>query len=296
MADIAADNAVLETVNCNLCGATDERLLFLKDGFRIVKCNSCGLIFVNPRPKKEYLQKLYSKGYYRISKNDSIGYRDYEADRRYHIANFKKLLDSIESFKEGGRLLDVGCAVGFLLEEAKAQGWDVYGAEMSFYAVNKAREKGLNVFAGDITDTGFENNFFDVITCLGTIEHLPNPVAAIRKISRILKDDGLFVLSTPDAGGLIGGRRFQYKPKEHLYYFTNETIKRMFEREGFKILFIAGERLKKPLHFILERLGYYFPHSNRVVRVLEAIFKRLGILSAGITIPTGQMIVYAKKG
>jgi len=163
------------------------------------------------------------------------------------------------------------------------------------YAVNKARGKGLNVFAGDITDTGFENNFFDVITCLGTIEHLPNPVAAIRKISRILKDDGLFVLSTPDAGGLIGGRRFQYKPKEHLYYFTNETIKRMFEREGFKILFIVGERLKKPLHFILERLGYYFPHSNRVVRVLEAIFKRLGILSAGITIPTGQMIVYAKK-
>ncbi|HLA50907.1 MAG TPA: hypothetical protein VJZ92_01470, partial [Thermodesulfobacteriota bacterium] len=107
LADIAADNAVLETVNCNLCGATDERLLFLKDGFRIVRCNSCGLIFVNPRPKKEYLQKLYSKGYYRISKNDSIGYRDYEADRRYHIANFKKLLDSIESFKEGGRLLDV---------------------------------------------------------------------------------------------------------------------------------------------------------------------------------------------
>jgi len=272
LADMAADNAVLEAVNCNLCGNADEKLLFIKDGLRIVKCNSCGLMFVNPRPKKEYLQKLYSEGYYRISKNDS------------------------ESFKKGGRLLDVGCAVGFLLEEAKAQGWDVYGAEMSFYAVNKAREKGLNVFAGDITDTGFENNFFDVITCLGTIEHLPNPVAAIRKISRILKDDGLFVLSTPDAGGLIGGRRFQYKPKEHLYYFTNETIKRMFEREGFKILFIAGERLKKPLHFILERLGYYFPHSNRVVRVLEAIFKRLGILSAGITIPTGQMIVYAKKG
>src|SRR3989304_7911379 len=73
---MAADNAVLEAVNCNLCGNADEKLLFIKDGLRIVKCNSCGLMFVNPRPKKEYLQKLYSEGYYRISKNDSIGYRE----------------------------------------------------------------------------------------------------------------------------------------------------------------------------------------------------------------------------
>ncbi|MBI5049225.1 MAG: methyltransferase domain-containing protein [Deltaproteobacteria bacterium] len=286
----------LDRVNCNICGGADEKLLFLKHGFRIVKCNSCGLIFVNPRPGKEYLQELYSEEYYRISAKGSIGYRDYAADKHYHSANFRKLLSTIKKYKEEkGRLLDVGCALGFFLEEAKRRGWDVYGTELSVYAWNKAKEKGLNVFGGDIVAAGFENKFFDVVTCLGTIEHLPNPVAAIRKIYMILKDNGLFVLSTPDAGDLIGGRRFQYKPKEHLYYFTKGTIENVFEKEGFKILLIKKEWVKKPVYFIIERLGYYFPSSKGFTRGIETMFKRLGILNAGIRIPTGQMIVYAKK-
>lgn len=296
MADIAADNAVLEAVNCNLCGATDERLLFLKDGFRIVRCNSCGLIFVNPRPGQEYLQEIYSGDYYRMSSGGSEGYRDYEADRQSYIANFGKLLRIIENYKDKGKLLDVGCALGFLLEEARARGWDAYGTELSEYAVKKAQERGLRVFSGDILAAGFKNNFFDVITCLGTIEHLPDPAAAVKKISQILKGDGLFVISTPDAGGFVGGRRFQYKPKEHLYYFTRETIIKILQQEGFEILQIKNEWVKKPAHFVLERLGYYFHASKGFARGLENVFKILGILNAGITIPTGQMIVYAKKG
>lgn len=285
----------VERVNCNLCGDGDEKLLFLKDGFRIVQCNSCGLIFVNPRPHKKYLQELYSEDYYRISAEGSIGYGDYEADKQYHSANFSKLLNSIERHKEKGKMLDVGCAVGFFLEEANMRGWEVYGTELSEYAVKKAQERGLRVFSGDILAAGFENNFFDVITCFGTIEHLPDPAAAVKKISQILKGDGLFVISTPDAGGFVGGRRFQYKPKEHLYYFTRETIIKILQQEGFEILQIKNEWVKKPAHFILERLGYYFHASKGFARGLENVFKILGILNAGITIPTGQMIVYAKK-
>lgn len=290
-----ADNTTLESVHCAICGISDETLLFTKDGFRVVRCNSCGLIYINPRPTEEHLQKLYSENYYRISGDGSIGYRNYEEDKQYHAANFKKLLDSIERHKEKGRLLDVGCAVGFLLEEARIKGWDVYGAEMSSYAVNKARQKGLNVFDGDLTDADFKNNFFDVITCLGTIEHLQDPAAAIGKISRILKHDGILVLSTPDAGGLIGGRRFQYKPKEHLYYFTRETIRKMFDKEGLEILFIKREWLRKPLRFVLERLGYYFPAAKSMANSLASLLKKPGILDICIAVPTGQMIVYAKK-
>jgi 2-polyprenyl-3-methyl-5-hydroxy-6-metoxy-1,4-benzoquinol methylase len=224
-----------------------------------------------------------------------VGYKDYEADKQFHIINSRKLLKIIESYKDKGTLLEVGCALGFFLEEAKARGWDVYGTELSDYAGEKARGRGLNVFSGDIIDAGFENNFFDAITCLGTIEHLQDPAAIVKKVSQILKDDGLFVISTPDAGGFIGGRRFQYKPKEHLYYFTKKTIMKTLVKEDFKILLINREWVTKPVHFIVERFEYYFPGSKGFARGIETVFKRLGILNTGITIPTGQMIVYAQK-
>lgn len=286
------DYTTLEDVHCNLCGGREEGLLFIKDGFRIVRCNFCGLMYVNPRLKKEYLQMLYSEDYYRISAEDSIGYRDYEADKQYHAENSRRLIQTIEHYTVKGRLLDIGCSMGFFLEEAKGQGWDVYGTELSDYARRKARERGLNVFSEDVD---FEDNFFDVVTCLGTIEHLPDPAAAMRRINHILKDDGLFVLSTPDAGGLIGGRRFQYKPKEHLYYFTRATIKKILRKKGFKILVIQGEWLKKPIYFVLERFRYYFPKSSGVVSGLESVLRRLGVLNLGVKVPTGQMVVYAKK-
>ena len=295
MADIAADNAVLEAVNCNLCGATDERLLFLKDGFGIVRCNSCGLIFVNPRPGKEYLRKIYSEDYYKISSNGSVGYRDYEADRQFHAVNSIKLLKTIESYKDKGTLLDVGCALGFFLVEAKARGWDVYGTELSPYAAGIAREKGFEVLSGDIMDAGFKKESFDVIVCLGTIEHFANPLLSIRHIRQLLKADALFVISTPDAGGLLGGRRFQYKPREHLYYFTRKTIMALLQKEGFEVFFIKSEWLTKPVSFITERVRYYFPVLKNFITALETVAKKTGVLNTNLSIPTGQIIVYAKK-
>lgn len=292
---MAADNAVLEAVNCNLCGATDERLLFLKDGFRIVRCNSCGLIFVNPRPGQEYLQEIYSGDYYRMSSGGSEGYRDYEADRQSYIANFGKLLRIIENYKDKGKLLDVGCALGFLLEEARARGWDAYGTELSPHAAGIAREKGFEVLSGDIMDAGFKRESFDVIVCLGTIEHFANPLLSIRHIRQLLKADGLLVISTPDAGGLLGGRRFQYKPREHLYYFTRKTIMALLQKEGFEVFFIKSEWLTKPVSFITERVRYYFPVLKNFITALEAGAEKAGILNVNLRIPTGQIIVYARK-
>src|SRR5207245_2286489 len=175
----------------------------------------------------ENLDTFYSGTYYQGEDNAFYGYRDYTADRSIHLKNSQVLLSVIERAATGSGcvLLDVGCAHGFFLRAAQARGWLPHGVDMSAEAVEYARrDLGLAVTRGNIDDCRLPPLSVDVVTLIGTIEHLTDPMRTLRSAARLLRSGGLLAITTPDIEGRLG--YFSWKPPEHLFYFSARTLPR----------------------------------------------------------------------
>jgi ubiquinone/menaquinone biosynthesis C-methylase UbiE len=231
-------NENLEHVKCNLCGSDDAKLLFFKWSFNIVQCGKCGLVYVNPRRTQQDLKNHYTEEFF--TDCGDRGYNDYIAMESQLKIKFGRKLKRIEEFKRDGRLLDVGCAAGFCLDVAKTSGWEVFGVELSDFASNYARKKGLNVFTGDLTDTDFPDEYFDVVTMWDVIANLTDPNSNLKEVHRILKKGGLVVISTGNINSIFA--KFQginweiLTPTGHNYYFSSMTLSKMLNATGFKIV------------------------------------------------------------
>lgn len=284
------------SVVCNLCQKDSYHLLFKKEGFNIVKCNHCGLVYVNPRPSDEDIKRIYQRAdYFKIGAG-GIGYRDYLADEKLHTRTFEREFNIIAKHKNSGNLLDVGCAAGLGLEVAKKKGWKVKGVEISEVACNYAKGKfGLDIFRGSLEEAQYPDCYFDLIMAYGTIEHIQDPMSFLREVKRVLKDGGIFILATPDIGSWLGKRRFQYKPLEHLYYFNRNTITAMLKTAGLEAFGFRRMKVCRSLRFLLERLRYYFKGLTSFSNAIELIGRKAKFLDLPFFIPDGQMVVYAKK-
>ena len=231
----ATPASALEQVACNLCAADRPRPLFVKNGLRIVACGECGLIYVHPRPTPPTQEEFYrTSGYFSAKPHlasEDMG--SLSAQMR------RQALRDINSLVPRGRLLDVGCATGRFLEMARADGWIVSGVEISQYAADHARrQRGLDVFQGDLVSARLADGAYDVVHMWDLIEHLHDPAAVIREAHRILKPGGVLFVSTVNFDGvsrrLIGSEMEQVCPDEHLYYFTRRTLCRLATRCGFE--------------------------------------------------------------
>ncbi len=233
-----AINETLEYVTCNLCGSDDTELLFVKRGFNIVQCKKCGLVYVNPRRTLQSLKNHYTEEFFTDCGNR--GYSDYIGMEKELKIKFGRKIKTVEKIKKGGKLLDVGCATGFFLDVAKDRGWEVFGVELSDFASNYARKKGLNVFTGDLTDTNFPDEYFDVVTMWEVIANLTDPHRNLIEVHRVLKKNGLVVISTGNINSIFAkfhGISWEIlTPTGHLYYFSPMTLRNMLNATGFKIV------------------------------------------------------------
>jgi SAM-dependent methyltransferase len=139
-----------------------------------------------------------------------------------------------------GRLLDVGCGPGGNLAMFQEQGWDVYGVEMSPAAVARARDRvGDRIHAGTLETAPFAEESFDVILFSHSLEHLFSPADTLAHARRLLKPEGMIVVTVPNAGSLetwVFGRWWvPWDPPRHLYHFVPGTLGRLLERCGFRV-------------------------------------------------------------
>lgn len=230
---------------CILCGSAESRVLFEKNSYPIIKCGGCGLESLGKPPGREILDSLYSKSYFKgMTGEHGYGYADYEKERRELQLNFRERMKHITSRAAGGRLLDVGCAMGFFLETLGPE-WEKEGVDVSDYAAGFAKEKlGLNVRAGSFLELDFPENHYDVITMWDAIEHIEAPLEALRKANRLLKPGGMILLVTGDTGSAFArlcGRRWRlYNPPQHIFYFSRSTLTGLLEKAGFTPLETAA--------------------------------------------------------
>ncbi len=220
----------MEAINCPICETNDISPLYMKNGFNIVKCKICGLIYVNPRPSPEELKEKYAGDY-------SQGYIDKKESKRKRA---KKIVRKICRLKRGGNFLDIGCSAGFILEAARERGFTTFGCEISPIALKFAREElNLNVKAPFLEEANYPSEYFDVITMYNLLEHIPNPGTFLREVNGILKKNGIVEIWTPNIGHIKSrikkDRWNNLIPPDHLFYFTIKTIKMLLKKYGLKI-------------------------------------------------------------
>lgn len=242
-------------VSCNICGSDKPRLLVVKNSFQVVNCRECGLVYVSPRLTEAALGSLYSEDYH-ISSPAEVK----EERERF----FKEKIAIISQYQTGGKILDVGCSTGRFLKEAKATGWDTYGIDVSEDALRYARQNyGLEVRAEKLDESKFEPAFFDAVTMLDSIEHMPDPYQALLKAKEILKPEGFIFISTPNIDGLIPrttyclfGKTFGIwehpTPPGHIYQFSQKTLTALLHKAGFDVVASYSENI--PFRYTLEKL------------------------------------------
>jgi SAM-dependent methyltransferase len=287
-----------EHVVCNLCGADDAEPVLTKHGFPIVRCRQCGLSYVTPRPDAAALLALYEdERYYRNLNASPFGYPDYLGERWLLERLVVRRLATIEArLHARGRLLDVGCATGVLVEAARARGWSAVGIDVSAFAAAQCHARGLDVRHGDLWSAGLENEQFDVVVLDDTIEHLPDPDRALGEIHRVLRTGGLITLNTPnDAGWLrraMGGHWFHCKPPEHLYYFSPRTLRALLERRGFDRIETRLSGKQVTIRYLCDRTKAY---SVGLARALTGTIGRLPGADTPFPLPIGEFVTFAER-
>ncbi len=227
---------------CVVCGSADPDFLFHKDGHDLVSCHRCGLVYVGDDPAAIDFEALYGEAYYNGG-SESV-FADYVGQERARRAQARRKLWWLRHvaprIAARGRLLDVGCAAGFFLAEARSF-YEVQGVELSAWSSAYARERlGLPVFTGSLGQAQLPPAVFDVITLWDVIEHVPDPVALLAEAARVLKPGGHLVLTTGDWGSAYAQRHganwHLMTPPWHLTMFDRRSLTQAAHKAGLRVL------------------------------------------------------------
>jgi SAM-dependent methyltransferase len=243
-------------LTCPACAqATEHRALYSKNGCDIMQCAACGLGRAQANgfdPGSYYTGDYFSGGH-------ADGYADYRGAEPVLRREFAHTVDFIRKHKPGGRLLDVGCAYGFFLQEARPH-FDVAGIEIAEDAAAHARAQGLNVTTG-IADEATLAKFgmMDVIVLLDVIEHLPSPQETLALCTQHLAPGGVIVITTGDFASLyarLAGTHWRLMtPPQHLWYFTRDSMQGLARSLGLRLESFDHPWKVVPVSLILFQVG-----------------------------------------
>ena len=249
----------------------------------VVRCCGCGL-GVLPVALRAVTESTYAEA-------EDPSYLEQAEERIYNADRLLQLLPA------GGRLLDVGCACGFLLVAARQCGFTVQGLEPSLWAAEYARRQfGLPVWRGSLEEAPFQPGSFEAIVLADTIEHLDDPRGAVAIVHRWLVSSGRVLLLTPDFGSQVArlaGPHWWGLLDDHYYYFTRSTLRHLLESEGFVVERIAGFGRVFPLSHWLSKLSQY---STRLYDTVQTLAHAMHIERLRVPLNLGdQMVCVACK-
>lgn len=229
---------------CPLC-AGGTRPCFVKDGYPIRDCTTCGHRFAAFHPPADHAANVYGDDYFTAG---GAGYSDYLAGEELLRAHGRRYADRVRGcVRRPGRVLDVGSAAGFILAGFADRGWVGEGVEPNARMAAHARERyGLPVHTGTLEDFDSPGPF-DLVNFIQVVAHFPDPMAAFRAADRVTRPGGYWLFETWDCGSQAarwwGARWHEYTPPGVLHWFTPPTLRRAVGRFGYRP--VAGGRLLK---------------------------------------------------
>lgn len=203
--------------------------------FPIVECATCGLMRTDPRPTPASIGYYYGDDYgpYAATAAPPPGGWKRKVERALGL-DVRRLPPVTP-----GRMLEFGCASGNFMDAARRLGWEVEGIEFSDTAAEAARQRGFKVQASALEAASPPERPYDLVVAWMVVEHLHEPVEALRRLRSWTTPEGWLVLSVPDAGAfdrrLFGEAWYALHLPNHLYHFTPSTLRRMLAAAGWRM-------------------------------------------------------------
>jgi 2-polyprenyl-3-methyl-5-hydroxy-6-metoxy-1,4-benzoquinol methylase len=192
-------------------------------------------------------------------------------------------------------ILDVGCGVGLLLDEARRRNWRAQGVELSDWAVRRARHLGLEVVQGTLEEAGFEPGSFDAVFMIDVLEHLADPVRTLVTVSHVLRPGGVLCLVTPNSASLaarILGSHWWGMLPGHVVLFPRQSLCELLRMLGYRVHSQRPGALRFSLDYWLASAGEYLPGMTLVRRALRAA--RLDRLTVPVSLFDERVVVATK--
>jgi predicted SAM-dependent methyltransferase len=244
-----------EFLECVICGKKEVvndpwavRMLGLaSSAYGVKRCPGCDIRWLSPRPTEEEYKEMYKgKDYF----SGDLVPEDYEIVVQRRIKYYMKRCEKIKKVVGKGsfRLLDMGAATGEFVNVARNRGIDAEGVETSEWGCKTARQKyGIDLICGDLFSSRLPDSSFDVLHMNHVFEHIPNPLAFLHRVSRILKRDGLLVMEVPYQFDNVFEkiRNFMGQPKikefslfsiHHPFFYSPRSLGSILKKCGFQVL------------------------------------------------------------
>lgn len=152
---------------------------------------------------------------------------------------FQKRVNLISRYIKKGKMLEVGCSTGVMLQLFSEKGWEVLGIEPSG-SCQEAKNKKLKVLCSTFENADLPKESFDLIVLNHTLEHMDNPSSVLKKLNLLLREDGILFIDVPNVGSLSSkllGKKWPYLlPEEHKSQFNKNNLGKLLTNNGFKIL------------------------------------------------------------
>jgi 2-polyprenyl-3-methyl-5-hydroxy-6-metoxy-1,4-benzoquinol methylase len=261
----------MEGVNCPYCNNSSNVDSFKLNGFMHVKCSECLSVYVTPRLKPEYIDKLYSDTYYSEMFTKSMIPVFEKRKKLIGESKYKQVLDfSVEK----GSVLDIGAGIGEVIDVFKDNGWDCDIVELNPAAIEWLKKRGHNV--NEVHFEEFEvDKKYDVVMAWGVVEHVLDPLDFLKRAYKLVKPGGVFISEVPHGNSmLVDYCRMSGKDPErilqgeqHIMLYSIDAYTQIHKKAGFKlekiktngldfstILKINNESLSDKLIFSLQKL------------------------------------------
>jgi 2-polyprenyl-3-methyl-5-hydroxy-6-metoxy-1,4-benzoquinol methylase len=237
------------TPQCIVCNNKATRIRWSSKYRTIWTCDNCGLLFVFPPPNAETMHTSFQKEYF-VSSASAASRLDLEFDAWRRPA-LEQISNIVKVQKNGGRLLDVGCAGGALFEFFCDNRWTLYGVEPSQMAYERAKARfdgtsNVTLLNAYLRDAVLPEGGFDVITVLEALYYMPDPQRDLRAIQQLLKPDGLLVIEFPSfqyqrlwRTGIVSyvlHRDWCTLTQSHISYFSDRSLSVLLAHSGIKIV------------------------------------------------------------
>ncbi len=240
----------LTYVECCICDADDAAPVGVgedyeyrtsEDAFLAMRCDSCELVYLNPRPDVSEFERIYPPTYHAFDFSEKDFGVVYKIRSRLEA---KRLLTFCADLPNDARILDVGCGDGFhlkLLQQYGEKGWTLEGVDLDERAVQMAEKSNLKVHLGSIEELDLPENSFDLAFMIQTVEHLEKPVEILAAVRDVLKPGGRLVIVTDNTdaldfrlfkNGYWGGYHFP----RHWNLFNRKSLRRLAEKVGFEAI------------------------------------------------------------